>query len=85
MKKKNDTDFNPVLHEQIHDIVENQIKDNDSKETRKTMDRLIKSGYDRHDAIHMIGGAVVNEIYKIMKFKEKFNEERFVKNLRKVK
>jgi hypothetical protein len=85
MKKKNDLDFSPVLHEQIHDIVEKQIEENNPKETRKTLDRLINSGYDRHDAIHMIGTVVVEEIYQTMKFNETFNGDRFVKNLQKLK
>ena len=85
MKKKNDMDFSPILHDQIHDIVEKQIKENNPKETSKTLDRLIKSGCDRHDTIHMIGTVVIEEIFRIMKFNEEFNEDRFVKNLHKLK
>ena len=85
MKKKNEMDFSPILHEQIHEIVERRIKENNSNETRKTLDRLMKSGYGRHDSIHMIGVVVIEEISRTMKLNEKFDEDRFIKNLRKLK
>ena len=72
---------NPILQEKILEIVENQIKDNNPKQTRETLNRLINLGYSRQDAIQKIGTIVAEEIYDILKDKENFNEKRFVKKL----
>jgi len=69
------------LQEKILEIVEDQIKNNNPKETKKTLNRLIRLGYTRQDAIKKIGTVVSEEIYYILKNKEIFNEERFVKKL----
>jgi methanogenic corrinoid protein MtbC1 len=74
-------DSSPILHEVIHEVVENQIRDGDPKETKETLERLMDQGYSRHEAIHKIGTVVVEEIYTVLKRKEKFNEERYVKKL----
>ncbi|MBE0516427.1 MAG: DUF1841 family protein [Methanophagales archaeon] len=83
MRQKDDeeVDSNPILHEVIHEVVENQIRDGDPKETKGTLERLMDQGYSRHEAIHKIGTAVVEEIYNVLNRKEKFNEERYVKKL----
>jgi hypothetical protein len=70
------------LQKAILEVVENQIRENNPPETRKTLDRLLKGGYSKDDAMKLIGRAVAAEIYKVLKDKEPFNEERYVKALR---
>ncbi len=69
------------LQKAILDVVENQIRENNPPETRKTLDRLLKKGYSKDDAMKLIGSVVAAEIYKILKNKELFNEERYIKAL----
>lgn len=69
------------LQKAILDVVENQIRENNPPETRKTLDRLLKKGYSKDDAMKLIGSVVAAEIYKILKNKEPFNEERYIKAL----
>ncbi len=76
-----DTNYNPILQEKILEIVENQIRDNNPRETKETLNRLINLGYSRQDAIKKIGTIVSEEIYDVLKDQEKFNEERFVRKL----
>jgi len=73
------------LQKAILDVVENQIRENNPPETRKTLDRLLKNGYSKSDAMKLIGSVVVVEIYEILKNKEPFNEERYVKALRELR
>ncbi len=75
------TGFSPVLHEQIHQVVEQQIKENNPKETKETLERLMRLGYDRHEAIHKIGTVVVEELFDTLKSKERFDRKRFVDRL----
>jgi hypothetical protein len=76
---------NPVLHEQFHQIVEQQIRENNPRETKETLDRLIILGYSRHEAIHKIGAVVVEELFDVLKSREKFDRERFIDRLSRLK
>ena len=51
---------NEQLHAVIHVIVENQIALGDEIPTQATLERLIREGLDRHDAIHAVGSVLVN-------------------------
>jgi hypothetical protein len=73
---------NPRLQKAILEVVENQIRENNPPETKRTLDRLLKKGYSKDDAMKLIGRAVAVEIYKVLKNKEQFNEDKYVKALR---
>ena len=85
MEEESDGEVNPFIHDEIVGIVEIQIAGNNPKETRETLDRLIKLGYDRDEAIEKIGSVVIGEIYNILKFHERFNERRFIERLHSLK
>jgi len=76
---------NPRLQKTIFEVVENQIRENNPPETRKTLDRLLKKGYSKDDAMKLLGRAVLGEIYKVLKSKEPFDEKRYVKALRELR
>jgi uncharacterized protein YchJ len=50
-----------AAHAAIHVIVENQIAD-DELPVRRTAERLMSEGLDRHDAIHAIGSVLIVNI-----------------------
>jgi SOS response regulatory protein OraA/RecX len=56
---------NPRLQKAILEVVENQIRENNLPETKRTLDRLLKKGYSKDDAMKLIGRAVLGEIYKV--------------------
>ncbi|MFQ6128732.1 MAG: DUF1841 family protein [Thermoplasmata archaeon] len=85
MKEDNDIEMNPILHAAIHSVVEYQIEQNEPKETKDTLIRLMKSGYSEHEAIHRIGTVVMREIFEVMKHKREFGEERYVEMLRELR
>ncbi|MFX0093222.1 MAG: hypothetical protein ACFFBD_15800 [Candidatus Hodarchaeota archaeon] len=70
--------YNPYLKKAILEIVENQIKDNNPPETKKTLNRLMKNGYSRKEAIGLIGSAIGDEIYEMLKFHRPFDKVKFV-------
>jgi hypothetical protein len=72
---------NPVLYAAYMEVVENQLRDNDPPETRATYDRLKSEGFSELDAKKLIAQAIVAETFWIMKKKEMFNLNRFIKNL----
>jgi len=72
---------NPILKRAILEVVDNQIKNNDPPETAQTLKRLKNEGYSEKEAREFIGVAVSAEIFDVLKNKEEYNRERFVKVL----
>ena len=72
---------NPHLKAAILEVVDNQIKNNDPPETVQTLQRLRNEGYSEKEAKELIGVVVSAEIFDVLKNKEEFNRERFVKAL----
>jgi uncharacterized protein YecA (UPF0149 family) len=72
---------NNKLKSSILDIVENQLKINEPKCTRETVDRLINLGYSENQTKEMIAAVVVEELYDVMKNQDAFNEERYSEKL----
>ena len=62
-------------------MIDKQIKEDDSPETRETFHRLVREGHSKTETRKLIGCAVVVEIYDIMKHQKPFDRERFVGNL----
>lgn len=73
---------NPVLKETILQVVKNQLRDDDPPETRITFNRLISEGYSEKDAKKLIGCAITSEIFNVLKNKEEFDHQRYVKALK---
>jgi hypothetical protein len=76
--------INPHLRAAILEVVENQLRDNNPPETKRTFDRLVKEEYSSEEAKDLIGSVVASEIFEILKKKEEFNHKRFVEALDKL-
>jgi hypothetical protein len=50
---------NAKVHAVIHTIVENQIALGDETPVKRTVQRLISEGLDRHDSIHAVGSVLM--------------------------
>jgi hypothetical protein len=83
-RRKSNKMVNLYLQTAILDAVENQLRENNPPETRHTLDRLLKSGYSREDALKLIGTALASEIYEVLKSGKPYDEERYIKALRKL-
>ena len=75
-------EVNKMLHDQFMEVIDNQLKQNDPPETKATLERLLKAGYSRTDAKKYIGQCVAVEIFAVLKNGERFNEVRYVRNLK---
>ena len=76
---------NPFLGDAIREVVENQIRDRIPIETGETLERLIKAGYSRQEAIDKIGAAIVGEIHLMLKSSQPYDQKRYVGRLRELK
>jgi hypothetical protein len=58
---------NANLHSITHVVVESQVLLGDETPVASTLERLIREGLSRHDAIHAIGTALAPVIFEIVK------------------
>ncbi len=73
-------------HAAIHVIVENQIALGDEVPTQATVERLIREGLDRHDAIHAVGSVLADFMHELLGGDAAPNaNERFYEQLKKLK
>ncbi len=75
-------EYNPNLQAAMFKIVDNQLAAGDPPETKETFERLLGEGFSEEDAKKLIGQAICTEIYRIGKYKEVFNRQRYLRNLR---
>ncbi|MCF6251208.1 MAG: hypothetical protein L3J75_08070 [Methylococcaceae bacterium] len=68
--------------EAIVEVVENQLTDNNPPETKQTLERLMKSGESRENAIRYIASVLSIEIFGVLKHQKSYNNERYIKNLK---
>jgi hypothetical protein len=73
---------NEIIREHIFQIITNQIRANNPPETKQTYDRLKKLGYDDYQTRQLIGQCLAVELYRIMKYKKPYNNERYIANLK---
>ncbi|MFD1851674.1 SEC-C metal-binding domain-containing protein [Oceanobacillus bengalensis] len=72
------------LKTQLIEVVDNQLRDNDPKCTKRTLNRLMDFGYTKDESKEMIAAVLTEEIYDVMNSKERFNEKRYCKRLAKL-
>ena len=51
---------NEQVHAVVHVVVENQIALGDEMSAQATLERLMREGLDRHEAIHAVGSVLVD-------------------------
>jgi hypothetical protein len=75
---------NPHLHVTVHAIVEGQLEADDAPEVTQALQRLQRSGFNRHDAIHLIGAAWIRGIHSALTEGKAFELEQYRKRLRRL-
>lgn len=64
--------------------VEAQLTDGDPPEAAETLERLLAEGYSRDEAVRLIGCALADEMFQIMKHEREYDHARYVGLLRKL-
>jgi hypothetical protein len=73
---------NDNLRDKIFEIIEIQIRDNKPPETKMTLDRLRKQGFDEFQTRQMIGQCLAVELFNALKFQVPYDNERYIRNLK---
>ena len=66
------------------DVVNNQIKDNDPPETKKTYKRLLSKGYSDQEARELIATVVSSMVFNMLKQEKEYDEQQYIKDLRRL-
>ena len=70
--------------EAILEIVSNQLRDRNPPETKETFDRLVSEGLEEDEVRRLIGCIVASEFFEILKHRQAFDLDRYVKALKKL-
>ena len=73
-----------LLNKAILEVVDNQIRDGNPPATKETFDRLVSEGIAKDEARRLIGSVVASEIFDVLKHEQPYDEERYVKALKKL-
>jgi hypothetical protein len=57
---------NAKVHAVVHVVVENQIALGDEIPVRRTVQRLMSEGLDRHESIHAVGSVLVGHMTELI-------------------
>jgi hypothetical protein len=57
---------NAKVHAVIHVIVENQIALGDEIPVKRTVQRLMSEGLDRHESIHAVGSVLIGHLGELL-------------------
>jgi hypothetical protein len=65
----------------MHEVVANQLWDNDLPEVWHTARRLRDLGLDRHDILHALGEVSLNQLQASLRDQKLFDRERYCAEL----
>jgi hypothetical protein len=73
---------NPILHVQMHAVVETQIANNNPPQVKKILGYYLHKRHDRHDAIHRFAGVLLDEMMDSLTDQVPFNMASYIRKLR---
>lgn len=66
------------------EAIEAQLRSDDPPETRQTLERLMQTGLSRDEAMKCIAGALIREVFSVLKDGSSYDRERYVANLKRL-
>lgn len=74
----------PLLHVQMHAMVEAQRVEKDPPEVEAALKALLRRGFTRHQAVHEVGALVAQELYHMLNENRVFDLDGYVRELRRL-
>jgi hypothetical protein len=71
-------EVNPRLHLTLHEIIVEQLWEDDPPEAWRTAQRLTAAGYKRHEILHMLGSALVPQLWRAVAKGETSDKEDYL-------
>ena len=73
---------NERLRQAILEVINNQVRDNDPPETRRTLVRLQQEGFSEAEALKLIGYVVASEVFSVLKENRGYDKEKYIEALK---
>lgn len=73
--------FSPRFHLTMHEVIANQLWDNDPPEVWQAAQRLRDQGVDRHDILHRLLDLMVTHMHPVMVDKKPFDTDAYRRDL----
>jgi hypothetical protein len=73
--------MSPRLHFAVHELVASQVIDGDPPEAFATLKRLLASGRDHHEALHMLASVVSTQLWTALHEQRPYGAEAHVRAL----
>lgn len=73
--------FSPRFHLTIHEVIANQLWDDDPPEVWQAAQRLRDQGLDRHDVLHKLMDVMVRHMQPVMADKKPFDTDAYRRDL----
>ena len=70
-----------IAQKALLEVVDNQIRDNDPPETRKTLERLMKEGFSEIEAKKLIACVISSELFGMLKNKKRHDPKKYIAKL----
>jgi hypothetical protein len=71
-------EVNPRLHLMLHEVLTEQLLNDDPPEVWRAARRLIGAGYERHEIFHLLGSALAPQLWRVMTENQSFSNEGYV-------
>lgn len=75
---------NPFVHVTMHVAVENQLAEGEPAAAKAALERFTAAGLDRHEAVHRIANALVEQIWRIQGEGRPFDRSAYIQALKKL-
>ena len=76
------TPISPRLHLTLHGIVEKQYDSGDPPVVEEVVNRLMSDNWPRHDAVHLVCAANIDELFLLLDDRDSFSNDRFTLRVR---
>ncbi len=66
------------IQKAILEVINNQLRDNNPPQTKKTLERLKREGFSEDKALNLIGSVVAVEVVNVLKKGLAYDEKRYI-------
>jgi hypothetical protein len=81
-EEKRQRESKESVREALFEAIGNQMRDDNPRETRLTLERLVREGLPKDEAMRMIAFALVRELNSMLKTGKPFNQDGYIKALK---
>ncbi len=76
-----DPEGSKIMRDAMFEAIDNQIRDRTPPEAKQTYERLKSEGFNHEETMKLLGCALTEELFYIMKEERVFDEYKYIKSL----